>query len=663
MRTRWSILRLVFLATILGLGVVVTHAVNRNANFTADLAVEIGASLGESSNVDAEVSSDVRRELNVDPQDQLDDFVANGPLMVSDTTPYFAVTAEILPDRSAYVVEEIHQLFAVSRHGIYRTIPLVDEAGVHMITALRVSTSDGTPDDVELTSLANGLEVRVGDPDVWITGLHKYRIEYIIENVVVAEDGVERVALDALTDWSQYVGRLDYRIVGPDSPVAVRCFQGEIGDDSSCATAVALDDGGLFSSESDPEDPDGLAANEAFTAEVDFRVGTFEPRASVSFDDPRDLWPLLAAIHGFVLLLAFANTVRQQRRLRAEGMAEIESTFTGLQQGSLPGRRDSSVATSSLEFRGASPIEFVPPLNLDPVSMLRLLDLSNARIGRMMAATLADLAADGIVEIGRDGDDVMVRPIAQPPRQVTAYELLLLHAIFPAYDNRTPDQPWVALRDRRDDIAGVAKGFRTAVDSNLSRLGLLRGLALVTDNDRFPVRFWTYFGIAFLVLIASAMPTVLLSGSSTVAMLLPGGILAVILLGWSHFWKRQWAGYTPRAKAARLRVEGFRRFMRDSEALHAKAAERLGLVREYAGYAVAFDSVDELAKAMPDDSGLMTAFGGAGALGLLDRGYVWRPSIVASNPRAAARSFLIRGGGSAGGSAGGGVGGGGGGSW
>jgi hypothetical protein len=663
MRTRWSILRVVFLAIVLGLGVIVTYAVNGNLDFAADVAVETGDGLGDASVVDAPVSADARRELNVDPQDRVDEFVAYGSSLLDDTTPYFGVTAEILPDRSAYVVEEIHQLFSVDRHGIYRTIPLVDKAGRHLITALRVSTSDGTPDDVELTSLANGIEIRIGDPDVWISGLHKYRIEYIVENVVFAEDGVERVALDALTDWNQTVGRLDYRIVGPGAPTAVRCFQGRLDSNSSCAVATELSDGGLFSSESDPDDLIGLAAGEAFTAEVDFPAGTFEVGAASSFDDPRGLWPWLVAIHGLVLLLAFGNTVRQQRRLRAEGVAELGSTFDEPQHGSLPGRRDSSTAGPTPAFGGPAAIEFVPPLNLDPVSMLRIIELGHARIGRMLAATLADLASDGIVEIGRDDDEVKVRAISQPPRRVTEYELLLLRAIFPAYDNQATEQPWVTLSDRRDEIAAVARQFRVAVDGNLRNLGLLRGITLSSDEGGIPNKIRRYGVLVFLILLASAMPAVLLSGGSTLAMLLPGAIVAVFLLGGSHFWKRRWIEYTPRGKAARLRAEGFRRFMRDSEALHARAAERLGLVREYAGYAVAFESIDELAAAMPNDAGLMTAFGGAATLGLLGRSHVWRPSIVTSNPQAAARSLVIRGGGVGGGSAGGGAGGGGGGSW
>jgi uncharacterized membrane protein len=113
-----------------------------------------------------------------------------------------------------------------------------------------------------------------------------------------------------------------------------------------------------------------------------------------------------------------------------------------------------------------------------------------------------------------------------------------------------------------------------------------------------------------------------------------------------------------------VRAEGFERFFRESEAAHAQAAERMGLMREYMGYAVAFNAVTSWVNAMPkaqleqwnmSTSPLLFA--------TLPQQRIWdNATTTAYTPvRTANSSGFSSGGGFSGG--GGGFGGGGGGSW
>ncbi|CAB5051164.1 MAG: DUF2207 domain-containing protein [Actinobacteria bacterium] len=125
--------------------------------------------------------------------------------------------------------------------------------------------------------------------------------------------------------------------------------------------------------------------------------------------------------------------------------------------------------------------------------------------------------------------------------------------------------------------------------------------------------------------------------------------------------------YTKRGLGTVLRITGFERFFRDSEAIHARAAGNMNLYREYMGYAVALGHVDEWVGAMPAE--VSAALVGAVPVASL-ADVAFHPLWLASSRRYTAAhtvksrsSFSSGGGFSGGGFSGGGGGGGGGGSW
>jgi hypothetical protein len=107
---------------------------------------------------------------------------AAGQDFTSESTPRFDVRIVIEPSGTLEITETIVQNFGdVPRHGIFRYIPnrqLVDDRfdRVYSIEILRVRTSEGAPDDVETTEESGSFVIRIGHPDITITGEHTYTV-------------------------------------------------------------------------------------------------------------------------------------------------------------------------------------------------------------------------------------------------------------------------------------------------------------------------------------------------------------------------------------------------------------------------------------------------------------------------------------------------------
>ncbi|MGP4046535.1 DUF2207 domain-containing protein [Streptomyces sp. 2A115] len=145
------------------------------------------------------------------------------------------VSAEVAKDGSARITEVIDYDFGYpdgSRHGIYRDIPgLTYEDPDNEVSA----TVDGAPVPYEVTyGETTDLSIRVGDPDNTITGLHRYRIQYTLQNV--APDG--KLAWDAVgTGWKTDLDNVEIHVVAPYDLTGTRCVQGRTGSEQSCSAA------------------------------------------------------------------------------------------------------------------------------------------------------------------------------------------------------------------------------------------------------------------------------------------------------------------------------------------------------------------------------------------------------------------------------------------
>ena len=599
-----------------------------------------------------------------------------------DSTRSFDVVAEVRPDRSVLVTETITQVFRTERRGIERDIPYdYGDGGEHLIPFVDVATSEGTPDEVQVSDVGGAIRVRIGDPDIYISNAHTYRIQYAIENVVVERDGQAFVPLDAITDWAQDIDNLSYRLIGPADPVDFGCFAGSFGTDEGC-DEIRLDDGGLIAFEED------LPAYQGFTVNAVYPLDAFDATALRVDRGKGWLWAVAGiGLMYLALILAYLRSVRRYKLDLADAVSGLSDTFAGKMALDLPGRRGHSGYMSSDIVEpsraddvipppppGAAgdlipaqyadhdvPVEFVPPVNLDPACLLRVKEGVDADVRRMLAGTLVDLAADGVVGLERVGDDWLVRRIDQPPRMVKPYEYTLLEALL------GHDRNEQLLSERVSDLSDKVKDYVKQVDAYLQDLGLLSASKMPATTKGGIPALARVFGITFVIVFTS----IIAFGVSLVLPKHPASVmlLAAVIAGVVYFRDRivndgNSNRFTTRGRATALRARGFDRFFRESEAIHAQAAVRSGLMREYMGYAVALGSVDTWVAAMPAEQ--MQVWAGSGLADPYLLGSLYTQRIFARSVASTYSSSTSRGGGFSGGGfsgGGGGFGGGGGGSW
>jgi hypothetical protein len=518
--------------------------------------------------------------------------------MFDDTTRSFDVIAQIQPDHSVVITEKITQIFRTDRHGIERSIPIeYNGLGSHVIRAMQIATSEGTPDSLEISDLGGAVNVRIGDAAITITNAHTYELSYQIEDVLVINGDVATLPLDAITDWRQSIDSLTYTVIGPSGPLDTRCYQGAMNTQNPCSENTLTPDGARFSASN-------LAPNSAFTVEIDFPSSAFDATPTLTSRSQAVPTAVIAiALMYFALVAAVLINLTRYRRQRAMAIAGVTETFSGPMSIDLPDRMQrpilppppgslSIVPTTTTQ---EMPVEFVPPVNLDPACLLRMKEGSKVNVSRMLASTLVDLAADGVISLTQVNQVWVVGRIDQPPRQVKSYELTLLNALL-------GDQNEAVLSQRNSALSANVKTYVQQVDDQLRSLGLLTDKTLNAGSIPRGGKIVARAALFGMIIVAAIFAAGVGSGTNTLNFFLPAGAIFIggVTLAYgrlSH--SGQIGSFTSRGLGTAVRAEGFERFFRESEAAHAQAAERMGLMREYMGYAVAFNAVNSWVNAMP----------------------------------------------------------------
>ena len=522
-----------------------------------------------------------------------------GVLTGEDSTRSFNVIAQVQPDHSVVITEKITQVFRTERHGIERSIPIAyGGSESHVIRAMQIATSEGTPDTLEITDIGGAVNVRIGDADTTIVNAHTYEISYQIEDVLVINGNTATLPLDAITDWQQHIDLLTYSVIGPSAPLDSRCYQGAMNTQNPCDENIPTEDGANFSASD-------LAPNTAFTVEIDFPSSAFDAMPTLINRTQAVPTAVIAIVLMYLALVGaiFINLTRY-RRQRAMAIAGISETFSGpmsldladrIQRPILPPPPPGSLSILPITTSQEMPVEFVPPVNLDPACLLRMKEGSKVNVSHMLASTLVDLAADGVISLTQVNNTWVVARIDQPPRQVKSYELTLLNALL-------GDQNEAALSQRNSALSAKVKTYVQQVDDQLRSLGLLTDKTLNAGSISRGGKILARAVFILMLIIVAIFAAGVGSGSNTLNFFLPAAAIfigAVILAYGRLSHSGQIGSFTSRGLGAAVRAEGFERFFRESEAAHAQAAERIGLMREYMGYAVAFNAVTTWVNAMP----------------------------------------------------------------
>lgn len=115
----------------------------------------------------------------------------------------YDVKMKVNNDKSINVVETIDTYFTISSHGIYRTIPLDGNKISDIFTS----------DNSDITYNRNGVYIKLGDPDRYVSGKKSYRISY---TYTITDNKNDEFYFNIIgTNWNVPINRASFDVTMP----------------------------------------------------------------------------------------------------------------------------------------------------------------------------------------------------------------------------------------------------------------------------------------------------------------------------------------------------------------------------------------------------------------------------------------------------------------
>jgi uncharacterized membrane protein len=566
----------------------------------------------------------------------------------------YDVQIEVRTDDSLRITETIVYDFGTGQHhGIFRDVPTrltFDDRydRVYPLHVESVTASSDTPAQYDVSQEAGGIaQIKIGDPDRTITGVHTYTIVYTVEAAMNGFDDHDELYWNAVGDeWDVSVEHATATVTTPGGILDIACYAGSIGSYTPC----------------DKKKTDGTTARFRQGALAPFQAFTVVialPKGAVAEPHPRlvEPWnigrafartPLSLGLSGGLLALLIAGcgwllwTRGRDRRFVG---SPIDQTMGN------PSGEDQSVP---LFERGQAPVEFAPPEDLRPGQVGTIIDERANTLD--VTATIVDLAVRGyltIEEIPREGwfgkPDWTLHRTDKSADDLLAYERTLLTGLFEAGNDpalsslkRTFSERLQKVQDELYTDA-VKRGWFAKRPDKIRETWHVRGVLLLVGGVvlTFVLAKWTHLGVVGLPVIV-------------------GGMLLTVGARWMP-------SRTAKGTAIARRVGGFRTVIETAETNMSRWAEEQNVFTRYLPYSIVFGCTEKWAKAfeglqqMPPDTTwyrsnrpfIYADFGRT-----LDDFSVTTGGTIASSPSGSGSSGF-----GGGGFSGGGGGGGGGGSW
>lgn len=457
-------------------------------------------------------------------------------------------TSVRLSDSLDFEVEERIQwdFEGAYRHGIFRRIPVryarayLPDYRIH-VDVRSITDENGVAYPWKERASGDSAEIRIGDPDVTVTGVREYVIRYRVARGLLYFPDHDELYWNATgNDWPVVIEAATATVTLPSGTAASvarhACFAGPAGSSLAECSAADEADSLRFAAAS------SLPPGSGLTVVVGLPKG-FLPEPSLLRRFARRASDFLSAW----LLLPIGALVFMTRRWRAEG-------------------RDPTPAD-------AIPVRYEPPAGLTPAEMGTILDESADTLD--LTATVLDLAVRGqltIEEVEGAGflflssRDYRLRRTQAPDADLRTHERLLLAAVFDG-------KPAVLLSDLKNRFYASIPGIQRALYDQLSR----EGGYFPAAPDRIRSRY--RIAAAALAALAFAAPLVAHSALAFASPLVAGGIV----LAFSGAMPRR----TQKGRQACDDILGFREFVsrvdRDRlERTGGRTAERFEKVLPYA---------------------------------------------------------------------------------
>lgn len=464
----------------------------------------------------------------------------------------FTIDLSISASGEVQIVETIKYDFGdLEKHGVFREIPVRDklDSGDYWVHPVEVNsvTRDGTPEMYSENQDGYWKSLIIGDPNVFVTGVHTYKIHYTVTGALfpLSEKDITNNPMlkagdisfywDVIGDqWQVPIEQVVVNINLPSADdslvLAENCTLGTPGSDSQCLS---------LSSQRAWASNRALQPGEAMTLSMQMSAAMFDVEILQVIDQgPIEAFSSkwIAAVKPFLLLGSIL------------GVAILVGFLFYLR------RRLSRMTTSKVY----EVLQFDPPAG-------HVAEISAAWKGfvdsRTVTATLVDLAARGGIEIQiNDDKNLVVRKKNSIPN-VENFEQELLNALFKNSTETT-------IEGYDSDIAAVTQ----KISANLVKLAEDSGIRNVTGSrSRISSIIGLVLGIILILISASTLGIPEIFG-------LAFPVSLAVFIGFVIALIKTPRIETPKSAGFLSHVLGFRKAMdTDSGALRRKFAQESGL--------------------------------------------------------------------------------------
>ena len=458
------------------------------------------------------------------------------------------------------------------RHGYERTIP-TDFGVPSEVTAV----SETAPDTIDVDLIGLDARIRIGDPNLTVTGQHRYVLDYTYPSTTVASG---RIALDIIgTDETFTTDRFEVVVTGFE----LTNLQCNVGPADAVGGCELVDDGSVYRAVIEPLDPgDGITIGGTVVGSRP--IATVEP-PPLPEENPDRRAPLAATTSALGVLTGGGIYAWARRRGRNE-------VFSGGAADAAYGASSGVRLVADQELGDLATIEFVPPAGVDPW-------LGNVLLGEKftndtVSAWFSGAAARGYLTITKDDEgDVELSPgprlTEAPPadRQLIEEMFRGKSAITLGKYSKSFASTWSKIQQQQRQVTNASGYWKRpigTISGGVAGAGTIGIFVLIIGGliiFRAPARALDFVDHpAVAIGLAVVIPVIL-------------ALLA---------YEKLIPARTAEGSAVTLRTESFRRFLAASEGQHVEWAWKHGLLREYSAWAVALGEASTWERAMQRSS-------------------------------------------------------------
>ena len=435
-----------------------------------------------------------------------------------------------------------------------------------------------------MTEQSDRIRIRVGDPDLTITGRHSYVLGYVLHGHLNAFDDHDELFWQATgTEWTVPIGNVTVDVRTPGGIQDSRCLAGEPDSESPCDGAEVRDETQAVFAH------DTLSPGEGLTVVVGLAKGT----VTVAPPDLHDRfmrlpvgWAITAAavlVLGTAAACALAwNRLGRDRKYAAVplGLTPAPGQPAAEQPVGLSGEPEPAVA-------------FVPPRGMRP-ALAGLLVAERVR-PQHVSATIVDLAVRGHLRIeelpaggfGGGRDWQLRRSLAPPPDELAPFEQNLMAKLFSGGDLVLLSQLKGSFAPQFRQVSGqlADAGLRAGWFRRRPRTGnqavgcVVAGVLAVVI---LPMLAFIVLGGALFL----GWPVLVVAGAVVVSAAIVG-ITVYALPARTALGRAMWA-----------QVLGFRRYLETAEADQLRDDEAAARFSRYLPYALVFGLTDRWARVL-----------------------------------------------------------------